>query len=266
MSYRMERLLDEMAELYRAHPAIMNVEPHGDTTLLLTISDKEKMVADLTNLHGLIQDVTAEVREARMREFAQIAAANAETMSQRYTADRLVVIAWPDRWKTRMPFHRQMMPGWQGLLALDSPEALAFIADPESFSEMGLDGEEAAYQRAVQNLRDSAGEPYIAGSGSNRCIGLVSEDSLDASRALFCPDILADAAKATALQPPWVLCVPDRDTAVLTSVADPRQLQRVANLCHQDYRAAHHQLAPLPLHVEQDGTIGPMIDVIGLSE
>lgn len=151
------------------------------------------------------------------------------------------------------------LPGMDLVLCLDDEESTVWLT-AAMIDEMGLD-EDEAFSQAQTTLLEGLPGSYAYGAGPATAASFSVGDDHGAVRAVLFPQQTAAVFCEHDIKAPWVLCVPNRELAVMTSASDPEHLRRVVEQCAYDYRIAVRPTLPGPLLVEEDGTVTGMFAV-----
>jgi len=209
-----------------------------------------RAVARLT-MTGLVQELMGAIEDGDPRAYLDDLLASALPGQDDDLGDMdlaVVPVSREDVDSTAMPLRREIIDGLDAAIVFDQPTRIRF-ARPVDLQRIGIT-EPDAWDDGIRNLSRLV-EIWTGGHGAQRCAALITGDSNDAARGLLCPNIILPLVQEAQISPPWMLAVPSRDIAVVTSGADPKHLLGFTEQCASDYRAARHRVAGRPVLLDE---------------
>lgn len=256
-----EQVIDTLREMDDEVEVSLSSDEDGFDLEIRGGVDQTQLKASLTKLMRDCRraDTKDEIRQ-RVQEYCQLLI-NQLAELPTYTPEQLCLVPLPNFEQMEglgSKFRRPLAWELDGVLAWNLPDIFVFPTTHLGESEQ-IDPDQA-FEQARSNLRGCFEHITRAGEGATRCMGVTIRDPLNAAAALAHPDLLAQASEDIAL--PRVLLVPDRETAVVTSMQCREHVLRAAICNLERFEQSRHPVCPFPLELQEDGrVIGPIEDM-----
>jgi len=243
-------LLNYLRDQIEARPEVTDSHFTEDGIVIEYDDHGRRALARLT-MTGLVQELMEAIDDGDPRAYLDDLLAGSLPGRDDDLGDRdlaVVPVNREDVNETLMPLRRKIIDGLDAVIVFDQPTRIRF-ARPVDLERAGV-SEQDAWDDGIRNLSRLV-EVWTGGHGPQRCAALITGDSNDAARGLLCPNIILRLVQEAQISPPWMLAVPSRDIAVVTSAADPKHLLAFTEQCASDYRAARHRVANRPIVLDE---------------